>query len=98
MLKITKSTEFDWDIGNWDKNYYKHNVTRTEAEEVFFNRPILLSTDKKHSTTTERRYLALGKTNRERKLFISFTERENMVRIISVRDMTPNERQRYEEH
>jgi uncharacterized DUF497 family protein len=97
MQIFLKAVGFDWDEGNCDKNYLKHNVTISESEEVFFNRPILISDDKQHSKKKEKRYLAIGKTNRNRKLFIAFTLRKNLIRVISVRDTTPNERKRYEE-
>ena len=61
---------FDWDVGNRRKNESKHSVTIVEAEEVFFNKPLLINEDAKHSET-ERRYLALGKTNRGRQLMLS---------------------------
>lgn len=46
--------EFDWDKGNIDKNWLKHNVDFRECEEVFFNKPLLISFDKKHSITEKR--------------------------------------------
>lgn len=98
MIKLTDVLKFEWDEGNIYKNLIKHNVTDFEAESVFFNRPILLVNDKKHSTTSEKRYIALGKTNKGRKLFISFTKKNDKVRIISVRDMAVLERKHYEEH
>jgi len=42
-------TGFDWDEGNSEKNWKNHQVTRIESEQVFFNLPIVLGDDKKHS-------------------------------------------------
>ena len=53
---------FDWDRGNAEKSWARHGVSRAEAEEVFFNRPVLLAEDAKHSTR-ERRYNLLGLSN-----------------------------------
>jgi len=86
---------FDWDEGNIDKNLIKHNVTNQEAEEVFMNKPLLVNEDVEHSGQ-EIRYQALGKTNLNRLLFVSFTLRDQKVRPISVRDMNKKERRVYE--
>ncbi len=87
---------FDWDEGNIDKNWEKHKVDFRECEEVFFNHPLLINFDKKHSSQKEKRYQALGKTDRGRKLFIAFTLRDNKIRIISARDQRKEEKQKYE--
>jgi uncharacterized DUF497 family protein len=85
---------FQWDQGNVEKNQQGHNVTYMECEEVFFNKPLLLSEDVKHSQK-ENRYYVLGKTNEQRKLFIAFTLRDNLIRVISARDMSKKEKQIY---
>lgn len=94
MKIVPKPISFEWDEGNINKNS-KHNVTNTEAEEVFFNEPFIVAEDNKHSSN-EQRFLGLGKTNKERTLFISFTIRTNKIRIISVRDMNKKEEVIYE--
>lgn len=94
-MKIWKEpVEFDWDEGNIGKNL-KHNIEDKETEEVFNNKPFLGSKDKKHSIS-ETRLQALGKTNDEKLLFVSFTIRGDKVRIISVRNMNKKERSVYE--
>lgn len=96
MIKVfPKVVAFEWDKGNIDKNLKKHDVSNQEAEEVFFNKPIVFSEDKKHSTT-EKRYMIWGKTNTNRSLTIFFTIRKNKIRIISARDMHKKERGEYE--
>jgi uncharacterized DUF497 family protein len=84
-------TTFQWDEGNSDKNWRKREVTRPEAEEVFFNRPLLVSGDQAHSAV-EARYFALGVTDVGRLLSVVFTLRPPALRIISVRPMSRNER------
>lgn len=88
---------FDWDDDNFFKNIAKHDVYDTEAEQVFFSHPIIVKSDVKHSQN-EKRYFALGKTNHERLLFVSFTIRLKKIRVISARDMTKKEVQVYENY
>ena len=81
---------FDWDQANVEKNWEGHRVTFWEAEEVFFNEPLLVRPDKAHSKR-ELRHVALGSTDAGRLLFISFTVRRHLIRVISARDMTRKE-------
>lgn len=87
---------FGWDKGNIDKNLIKHNVTNQETEEIFCNKPLLVNEDEEHSNQEEIRFEALGKTNKNRLLFVSFTIRDQKVRPISIRDMSKRERRAYE--
>ena len=83
MSELIKNCEgFLWDDGNIDKNWIKHKVTHLECEEIFFNLPLLISDDVKHSKT-ERRFYALGKSKADRFLFLSFTIRYKLIRVIS---------------
>lgn len=93
---LPEPIKFEWDIGNIDKNWKKHQVSVNEAEETFVNKPLIVFEDIKHSTKNEKRYFCLGKTNRDRLLFISFTVRLDGVRVISARDMNRKERKVYE--
>ena len=86
---------FDWDEGNLGKNWAKHHVSDGEAEEVFFNDPLVAGADPSHSKK-ERRYYALGRTDAKRLLFIAFTIRKNLIRVISARDMTKREVRKYQ--
>ncbi|MGO9592752.1 MAG: BrnT family toxin [Steroidobacteraceae bacterium] len=97
MADLSKVIGFEWDEGNARKNE-QHGVSTAEAEQVFFNAPLLLVLDDKHSGT-EPRFHALGKTNDGRKLHISFTLRDGdqLIRVISARDMHRKERAIYEQ-
>lgn len=95
MLDNAQNEGFDWNKGNLDKNWFRHKVTNSECEEIFFNLPLVMESDQKHSQA-ESRYYALGKTNDKRLLFASFTIRNNLIRIISARDMSRKERESYE--
>jgi uncharacterized DUF497 family protein len=48
MIDLKRITGFDWDDGNARKND-KHGVSQSEAEEVFFNQPLLLLLDHRHA-------------------------------------------------
>ncbi len=93
---FNKCKGFDWDEGNSMKNWIRHQVLMGECEQVFFNEPIIVFEDIKHSQVESRWYL-LGKTDSERFLFIVFTIREKLIRIISARDMNKKERKIYNE-
>lgn len=88
---------FEWDHGNSDKNWFLHEVTDGECEEIFFNQPLLIATDHKHSQTEQRQY-ALGRTDTDRWLFIAFTIRYSYIRVISARDMNNRESRKYAEY
>ena len=85
---------FDWDDGNINKNWLKHKVSAAEAEQIFFNHPLIIQSDRMHSKK-EKRFYALGKTDSRRALFIAFSVRKNLVRVISARDMNRKERMVY---
>lgn len=85
---------FEWDDGNRDKNYLKHRVSSGECEEVFFNAPVLISDDLKHSKQ-EQRFVLFGVTNQRRLLTVVFTRRKKLIRVISARDMNRKEREFY---
>ncbi len=85
---------FEWDQGNIAKNWEKHDVSVLECEQIFFNKPLIVKRDRKHSKL-ENRYYVLGKTNMDRLLFAVFTVRNEKIRMISARDMTVSEIERY---
>lgn len=87
-------TGFDWDEANAHKNWERHQVTPEEAEDVSFYEPLVIRRDVRHSRR-EKRFYALGQTTGGRYLFVAFTIRRNLVRVISVRDMNRGEREAY---
>lgn len=86
---------FEWDRGNIDKNLVKHSVENWECEQIFFNKPLLVLDDPKHSLT-EKRLAGFGRTDSGRLLVVIFTQRASLVRVISARDMNSRERKYYE--
>ena len=98
MINWKKVKGFNWDTGNERKSADKHSVSQLEAEQLFFNEPLLLLPDNKHSDI-EFRYHALGVTDEGRQLHITFTLREDstLIRVISARPMHRKERKIYEQ-
>lgn len=97
MFDSRQISGFDWDDGNSRKSDVKHGVSNAEAEQIFFNQPLLVVSDSKHSQK-EPRYHALGKTDTNRLLHVSFTLRakRSLIRVISARDMHRKERAYYD--
>jgi uncharacterized protein len=87
---------FDWDAANAEKNWSTHQVSLVEAEQVFFNKPLLVADDVRHSRQ-EQRYYVLGQTDEGRLLFIAFTIRRTKIRVISARDMSRKEESIYKQ-
>lgn len=94
-MKMRRPISFDWDEGNQGKNWLKHKVGLKEGEQIFFNRPLKIFDDKKHSLV-ETRYVAYGTTDENRRLTAVFTLRQNKIRVISARDQNKKERSVYE--
>ena len=88
---------FEWDEGNARKNSDKHDVSLAEVEQMFFNEPLLMVPDRRHSES-ESRIHALGKTDAGRLLHATFTlrEQETKIRVISARAMSRKERSYYD--
>ena len=97
MIDWDRISGFEWDDGNARKNAEKHDVSQAEAEQVFFNEPVLMLADVRHSQS-EARVHVLGRTDDNRFLHITFTLRANgtRIRIISARDMSRKERTYYD--
>ena len=97
MVDLNVVVGFDWDGGNARKND-KHGVSMAEAEQVFFNSPLLLLEDESHSQS-EIRVHALGQTDTGRGLHITFTLRQAgvLIRVISARDLHRKERAIYDQ-
>ena len=98
MRDLSQIEGFDWDEGNGRKSVEKHDVSQAEAEQIFFNNPLLIVEDAGHSFL-EVRLHALGRTDDGRLLHVSFTLRGDgkLIRVISARSMHRKERLRYEQ-
>lgn len=96
MINLSAVVGFQWDDGNVHKSQDKHDVSPAESEQVFFNQPLLLVEDVRHSSD-ESRFHAFGVTDGARRLHITFTLRVDgsLIRVISARDMSLRERKWY---
>jgi hypothetical protein len=96
MIDWDRIDGFDRDSGNARKSTHKHAVNQAEAEQAFFNEPLLIIADLRHSQSEER-YHALGRTELGRLLHLTFTLRDDQtkIRVISARPMSRRERQIY---
>lgn len=86
--------EFDWDEGNLDKSRRKHDITPEESESVFLDDNSIVIPDEPHSET-EARFVIVGKSDKNRNLFVIFTIRVGKIRIISARRMHKKEVTKY---
>jgi uncharacterized DUF497 family protein len=93
--RLAQATGFDWDAGNRDKNWETHRVSTAECEQIFFNLPLLVVPDTAHSQEEDRFY-ALGQTDAQRRLFVVFTMRGSLIRVISARVVNRREKKAYE--
>jgi uncharacterized DUF497 family protein len=87
LITVPAFEGFDWTGGNAEKNWGGPQVSPLEAEQVFFNSPLLAGEDDTHSQH-EKRFFALGQTDEGRELFIAFTIRASKLRVVSARDMS----------
>lgn len=93
---IPEPLEFNWDIHNIEKNWNKHDVHFKECEQAFIHKPVFIFEDIKHSQQ-EPRYTLFGQSDKKRYLTITYTIRNNQIRVISARDQNKKERKYYEE-
>ena len=96
-IKIVAADGMDWDAGNLLK-ILQRGITPQLIEE-FFSREQLLSPDHKHSTS-EKRFIAVGKSYEGRYLIVSYTIRVknnlNLLRVVTARYMHKKEYHVYE--
>lgn len=88
--------QFEWNQNKAASNLSKHEVSFEEAKTIFDDPLYVDFYDPDHSEDEER-YLIIGESNRGRLLIVSYTEREDSIRLISARELTRTERQAYKE-
>jgi uncharacterized protein len=89
--------QFEWEPSKAAANLRKHSVDFSEASSVFDNPLALIFPDEAHSIE-EHREIIIGHSQKNRLIFVSFTERGDVIRIISARLATSRERQDYEQN
>ena len=87
--------EFEWDQAKAAANLANHGVSFEEAKTVFDDRLYVDFYDPKHSLN-EHRYIIIGQSNQRRVLIVSYTERNDAIRLINARELTRGERRDYE--
>ena len=83
---------FDWDDANID-HLARHGVIPTEAEDAILD-PRRVSAVAR-STPTEQRTGIVGETEAGRLLFVAFTVRQEMIRVITAYDANERQRRQY---
>lgn len=89
------TVRFEWDYEKADNNEREHGVSFIEAATVFDDDLAVAIPDPDHSID-EFRFVLLGESRRDRLLVVSYTERGDMIRIISARTPTRSEQNDYE--
>ena len=87
--------QFEWDREKAEANFTKHAVSFDKAKTVFDDLFSIELFDPDHSDD-ENRFLIVGESKEQRRLIVSYTERDNRIRIISARLIIPKERRDYE--
>ncbi len=87
---------FDWDKKKAAENFVKHGVSFEETMTVFDDPLYVDFYDPDHSLG-EHRFIIIGESAQGRLLMVSYTERGDLIRLISSRELTPTERKKYEE-
>ena len=88
--------KFEWDEQKAAANLAKHGVSFEEAKTVFDDQLYIDLYDPEHSED-EHRYIIIGESRSGRLLIVSYTERDEVTRLISAREVTSTERETYEE-
>ena len=88
--------KFEWDPAKAEANLKDHGVSFDEATTVFRDTLSITISDPDHSDS-EDRFIDIGMSHRKQLLVVSYTERQDKIRIISARQPTRAERKSYEE-
>jgi uncharacterized protein len=90
------AVNFEWDPRKDAAKERKHGITFDEASSVFGD-PFALTADDPDHSLDERRFLTVGYSTQHRLIIVAHTDRTDCIRIINAREVTPAERERYEE-
>jgi uncharacterized protein len=87
---------FEWNPLKAKVNLWKHGVSFAEASTALLDPLSKTTLDLDHSIE-EHRFITFGMSARRRLLVVSYTERGEVIRLISARLATKTERKMYEE-
>ncbi len=88
--------QFEWNQNKAASNLSRHGISFEESKTVFDD-PLYVDFYDPDPSQDEERYLIVGESNRGRLLIVSYTERGDLIRLISAREVTRTEREAYEE-
>ena len=93
---LMENIQFEWDENKNQINKIKHGIGFEEAATVFYDDDAIMFDDPEHSMEEER-FLILGITKHENLCIVShcYRDNDNIIRIISARKATKNEKQVY---
>jgi uncharacterized DUF497 family protein len=87
--------KFQWDPNKAAENLTKHAVSFEEGSTVFGDPLAATVPDPDHSVE-EQRFVTIGLSASQKLLVVVHSDRDDDIRIISVRRATPSEKKRYE--
>ena len=87
---------YEWDPVKAAANVKKHRVGFEEAASVFLDPLAVTFSDPDHSEEEDRE-ITIGRSAKQRVLFVAHTARAGRIRIISARRSTRREQRQYEE-
>lgn len=88
--------DYEWDEEKAARNLEKHGISFADAATVFDDQLYVDFYDPDHSSD-EQRYLVIGMSREGHLVIVSYTERNDVIRLISAREVTSAERKAYEE-
>jgi len=88
---------YEWDATKAIANLRKHGISFAEARTAFGD-PLGRITDDPRHSDAEDRFVLLGLSEQQRLLAVMFTDRGEVIRIITARRATRRERSNYEEN
>ena len=88
--------KFEWDENKNKLNIKKHGISFEEARTVFYDDEALIISDESHSEDEER-FVLIGFSHKFNLLVVChcYRQNESIIRIISARKATKNERKEY---
>ena len=91
------SLTFEWDEHKNEINKRKHGISFETAREVFYDDDAVLFDDPDHSIGEER-FLIIGMTLSSKVCIVShcYRDSDNVIRLISAREATKNEKLTYQ--
>ena len=91
-----RSVDYEWDEEKAARNLEKHGISFADAATVF-NDPLYVDFYDPDHSSDEQRYLVIGMSREGHLVIVSYTERNDVIRLISAREVTSAERKAYEE-